>query len=201
MARPMKCFWVAAAALAVLASCGPAKTQPAVPDLPLPAQPVVTPTDQLFPSPYFPSRDTQILGRPVAEWGSEWTAAFVYTETALDDRQKAFVAGLEPAGGEGKVGLGFTQDFDGDGRAETVSYGAFAKASGNEGNFLLVTRESIGKPEILLLKEFPGPSRVTAFTLKPDGSLWFGGGIDAGEVTMKLTWDQRKPVFTPLTGD
>jgi hypothetical protein len=188
----------AALALAVVVSCGPAKTEVPVPTaLPIPT----APADQLFPSPYFPSHDTVVLGRPVQQWSAGWTAACVYTEAALDDRQKAFVATLQPAGGEGQVGAGFTADFDGDGKDETVSYGAWAKGPGDEGNFVLVTRPGADGPQVLLLKELPGPPRFTVFTKKPDGSLWFGGGIDAGEVTMKITWDGGTPVFSLLGPD
>jgi len=184
----------------LLVACGPGKPAPA-PEPVVPATPLpVPPTEALFPTPYFPAHGETLLGRAVGEWPPHWTAACVYTETLLDEQQKAFVAGLEPAGGEGKVGTGFTQDFDGDGKKETVSYGAWARQPGEEGNFVLVSREA-SPPEILLLEEFPGPPRFTVFTLKPDGSLWFGGGIDAGEVTMNITWDQGKPVLGHLTLD
>jgi hypothetical protein len=155
----------------------------------------------LFPVPYFPSQDTEVAGRPVTEVAAGWTAACLYSEQVLSDQQKAFVAGLEPAGGEGQVAPGFTADFDGDGREETVSYGAWARGSTEKGNFVLVTRPGTPLPEILLLKELPGPPRFTVFTKKSDGSLWFGGGIDAGEVTMKIVWDQGKPVFSLLGPD
>jgi hypothetical protein len=124
----------------------------------------------------------------------------VYSESLLSAPEKALVARLEPAGGEGVVGLGFSRDFDGDGRVETVSYGAFENQAGDEGNFVLVTRDT-EPPQVLLKKELPGPPRFSVFTLKPDGSLWFGGGIDAGEVTMTLSWDGGNPVFRRLTGD
>ncbi len=81
-----------------------------------------------------------------------------------------------------------------------MSFGAWARGS-DEGNFVLVTREGATPPEVLLLKELPGEPRFTVFTLKPDGSLWFGGGVDAGEVTMKVTWDEGQPVVARLTQD
>lgn len=182
--------------LALLAACGPeAKVAP----VPTPTPPVPAPTtDRLFPSPYFPAQDLEIAGRPVAEIGQGWREAGIYTETRLDARQKAWVATLEPAGGEGLVGPGFQGDFDGDGKMESVVYGAYRKDSG-EGNFVLVTRDAAEEPEVLLLKEFPGTPAFTVFTLKSDGSLWFGGGIDAGEVTMRIAWTGTTPEFSFLT--
>jgi len=183
----------------LLVSCGPEKA----PDLPVPEVPPVvvppTPNEKLFPVPFFPLRELQIEGRAVSEYSADWTAACLYTETLLSEQQKAWISQLEPAGGEGKVAPRFTQDFDGDGRQETVSYGAYAKASGEEGNFLLVTKEGTDKPQVLLLKELSGPPQFTVFTLKPDLSLWFGGGIDAGEVTMRVTWEKGTPVLSNLT--
>lgn len=166
---------------ALTVSCGPPKTGPVPPPVPN--------TGAVFPERYFPAATPGL-------WG--WARAVVYDQALLDERQKAWVASLEPAGGEGQVGLGFTRDFDGDGRTESVMYGAFADEAGREGNFVLIVRE--GTPSsILLRKELPGPPRFTVFTLKPDGSLWFGGGIDAGEVTMNITWDHGAPVFRILT--
>jgi hypothetical protein len=183
-------------ALVLLAvSCGPEKPQP----VPVPVP--VTTQGALFPKPYFPSHDLQIEGRPLADFASDWKDATVYTEAQLNEAQKAWVATLEPAGGEGKVAEGFTGDFDADGVEERVSYGAYTKVGGGEGNFVLVTRKAEGKPEVLLLKELPGPPQFTVFTLKPDGSLWFGGGIDAGEVTMRIVWENHLPVFSLLTQD
>ena len=181
--------------LAGLVSCGPGKTVPE----PVPALPVRQ-VERLFPVPFFPTRETQIEGRPVADLAPGWTAASLYGEDHLSPDQKAWVATLEPAGGEGLVSPGFTKDFDHDGKKETVSFGAWARGR-DEGNFVLVTREGSTPPEVLLLKELPGPPRFTVFTLKTDGSLWFGGGVDAGEVTMKLSWDTGHPVFNLLTQD
>lgn len=187
-------FW-GLATLALLVSCGPEKpTTGSLPQVP------ATSVERLFPSPYFPSRDLQVEGRPVGELAAGWTAACVYTEAQLNEKQKAWVATLEPAGGEGKVAAGFTGDLDGDGKTERVSFGAFANKT-DEGNFVLVTRETGTRSEVLLLKELPGPPRFTVFTLKPDGSLWFGGGIDAGEVTMRIVWENHVPVFSFLKGD
>ena len=184
--------------VAVLVSCGPEKTA----DLPVLKVPTLevpsTPSEVLFPVPFFPLHELQIEGRALTEWASDWTTACLYSEALLNDDQRDWISRLEPAGGEGKVAPRFTEDFDADGRQESVSYGAYAKASGEEGNFLLVTRAGTEKPEVLLLKEFPGPPQFTVFTLKPDLSLWFGGGIDAGEVTMRLTWEKGVPVFAHL---
>jgi hypothetical protein len=135
---------------------------------------------------------------PVTELPPTWVSASLLTEDALTPAQKERVARLEPAGGEGRVGLGFTEDFDGDGRVESVAYGTYAKAS-ETGNFVLVTRQEGSRTVVLLRQELPGPPRFTVFTLKPDGSLWFGGGIDAGEVTMNITWSGGLPVFHHLT--
>ena len=181
--------------LLLAVSCGPGKVPPPAPIPDLPA----VPSEILFPTPYFPARAAELLGRSTAEWAPGWIAACVYAESLLDIRQKAWVGTLEPAGGEGRVGLGFSGDFDGDGRSETAAYGAYAKGTGEEGNFILLFRENSGEPEVLLLKEIPGPPRFTVLTLKPDGSLWFGGGIDAGEVTMNVTWNQGTPAFHFLT--
>ncbi len=182
---------------ALLGSCTPKKSSPVPEAAPLP--PPVSAEQGLFPSPYFPARDRLIDGRPVAELAAGWVGACLYREDLLDDAQKAWVATLEPAGGEGRVAPGFTQDFDGDGRTERVAYGAYAKEGGEEGNFVLVTREAASGVQVVLLRELAGPPQFTVFTLKPDGSLWFGGGIDAGEVTMRLTWVDGSPVFNFLT--
>ena len=185
--------------LSILVSCGPEKpAQPSVPETPLSGLPT-TSSEALFPVPFFPLRELQIEGRALSEWATDWTAACLYTETLLSQEQLTWVSQLEPAGGVGTVATGFSRDFDGDGRQERVSYGAYAKATGEEGNFLLVTREGKDKPEVILLKELPGPPQFTVFTLKPDLSLWFGGGIDAGEVTMRVTWEKGQPVFANLT--
>jgi len=183
-------FLAVAAAAAVLAGCGAPK-QAVAPPPPAPEQ-------NPFPTPYFPTKDAQIAGRTVADLAG-WTSACVYTETLLTAAQKAWVATLQPAGGEGRVAAGFTEDFDHDGKTENVAYGAYAKANGTEGNFVLVTRGGPDKPDVLLLKEIPGPPQFTVFTLKPDGSLWFGGGIDAGEVTMRIVWEDHRPVFSFLS--
>lgn len=181
--------------LGLLAGCEPSKARTAKPD-PLPP----TRTEQNFETPYFPSREAEMLGHPVSFWDPAWTAAAVYTSDRLTDDQKAFVAGLGPAGGEGLVALGFSKDFDQDGNDESVVYGAWAKGE-VEGNFVLVVRLGSEPPEVLLLQQFEQPPQFTVFTLKPDNSLWFGGGIDAGEVTMNLTWTGGKPEFHLLTGD
>ena len=187
--------WWAPVILVILASCGAPKPAP-LPPVTVPP----TPAGKLFPVPYFPARQTQIDGHPVGELAPGWTAAGLYTEGQFTSEQKAWVATLEPAGGEGRVAPEFTGDFDGDGKEETVSYGAWARGA-EEGNFILVTRPGSNPAEILLLKELRGLPRFTVFTLKPDGSLWFGGGVDAGEVTMNLTWEQGKPVFRHLSRD
>jgi hypothetical protein len=179
-----------AAAVAVLAGCGAPK-QAVAPPTPAPEQ-------NPFPTPYIPAKDAQIAGRAVGDLAG-WTSACVYTEALLTDAQKAWVASLQPAGGEGRVAVGFTEDFDHGGTAKSVVYGAYTKGNGTEGNFVLVTRSGSDKPEVLLLKEIPGPPQFTVFTLKPDGSLWFGGGIDAGEVTMKIVWEDHQPVFSFLS--
>lgn len=192
----LSCFLL----MLALVSCNPRKTQePKVPDRP---PVVIAPTthEKLFPVPYFPTREPAIDGKPVGDLAG-WTAACVYTASILTDAQKAWVAQLQPAGGEGKVAPGFTADFDGDGHIETVLYGAYAKADGEEGNFVLLTRKAAEESEVLLLQELPGKPQFTVFTLKPDGSLWFGGGIDAGEVTMKLSWVHGKPVFQRLSAE
>lgn len=176
------------ALLALAVSCGPEKVSS--PARPLPSPLPSEPSAEVFPVPYLPSKPVPLYG---------WEAAVIYSPELLDDRQQALVARLEPAGGEGEVALGFTRDFDGDGLTETVSYGAFENA-GVEGNFVLVVRDG-APPMVLLKKELPGPARFTVFTLKPDGSLWFGGGIEDGEVTMNLTWEAGMPVFRHLTAD
>jgi len=186
---------VGALAAMVLAGCGAPKQ--AVAPVPIPAAPAQNP----FPTPYVPTNDAQIAGRAPSDLASGWTSACVYTEARLTDAQKAWVATLEPAGGEGRVAPGFTEDFDGDGTKKSVAYGAYAKSNGTKGNFVLVTRGGPDRPEVLLLKEIPGPPQFTVFTLKPDGSLWFGGGLDAGEATMRLTWEDHQPVFSFLSPD
>lgn len=145
-------------------------------------------------------RNAEAPGSAFTAWPSDWTTATIFTEAMLSDEQKLWVAGLEPAGGEGEVGLQFTRDFDGDGTTETAVYGSYTKGQ-QEGNFVLILRNRVESPEVLLLKEVPGPPQFTVFTLKPDGSLWFGGGIDAGEVTMNITWDDGTPVFHQLMPD
>lgn len=181
--------------LLLFVACEPSKAPPKAP-VPLPP----TPIEQTFATPYFPSREVELLGQPVSFWDPTWTAAAVYTTDRLSDSQKAVVADLEPAGGEGLVALGFSKDFDQDGRDESVVYGAWAKAE-SEGNFVLVARFGGEAPEVLLLQQFEQPPQFTVFTLKPDNSLWFGGGIDAGEVTMNIAWEDGRPVFHLLTGD
>lgn len=119
----------------------------------------------------------------------------VYTEAGLTAEERVWLAGLEPAGGEGRVGLSFTQDFDHDGNDETVVWGHYTR--GNEtGNFVRVSRGTT----VLLKQEVPGSPQLTAFTLKPDGSLWFGAGVNAGEVTLKITWEPG-PKFHRLLPD
>jgi len=194
MDQLMRFVAVATLAVVTLAGCGAPKQ--AVSPMPPPATTPRAP----FPTPYFPAHGTLIAGRPVGDLAG-WTSACVYTEVLLTDAQKAWVATLEPAGGEGRIATGFTEDFDGDGTRKSVVYGAYAKSNGTEGNFVLVTRGGGDRPEVLLLKEIPGPPQFTVFTLKPDGSLWFGGGLDAGEVSMRLTWEDHQPVFSFLTPD
>jgi hypothetical protein len=126
----------------------------------------------------------------------KWDSSLVYTLQTLSAAQQATFAGLSPAGGVGVVAVGFTRDFDGDGRLETVAWGEFTRGAA-AGNFLLVTREG-NPPQRLLVKEYNQVPVLTAFTLKPDNSLWFGGTIDAGEVRSRLDWSAAGPQVTEL---
>jgi hypothetical protein len=188
----------------LLVACTPAKTVD-----------VKTETSTLtvtapFAVPYIPGKEIEIAGLPVASIAAAsgakaWDSAVLYSQAVMSDAEKTLFARLEPAGGEGLVAPSFTRDFDGDGKDETVAYGAFVRGS-ETGNFVLVTRGGPGTqagnpPKVLLEQEFIQTPTVTAFTLKPDNTLWFGGGIDAGEVIWKLVWQAGKPVLISLLGD
>ncbi|MEI8094541.1 MAG: hypothetical protein WCG80_10030 [Spirochaetales bacterium] len=200
----------AALAASLLAGCAPAKTEV-----------VRTESSTLtvtapFAVPYLPRQELEIEGLPVASIAAAsgakaWDSAVVYSQALMSVAEKALFARLEPAGGEGLVAPSFTRDFDGDGKDETVAYGAFVRGS-EQGNFVLVTRGGSGTREgsgtraaaptqVLLVEEFIQPPSITAFTLKPDKTLWFGGGIDAGEVIWKLEWKDGKPQLISLLGD
>lgn len=160
--------------------------------------PPATDADGPFPVPYWPVRQESALGLGAAQWWEGWTHLALYTDEALTPSQREWIGHLSPAGGEGAVSIGFERDFDGDGQRERVVYGAWARGS-TEGNFVAVVR---GSPvHVVWLKQWEQVPRVTVFTLKNDGSLWFGGGVHDGEVTKKLDWLDGRPVFTELLGD
>jgi len=139
---------------------------------------------------------------PGPKFAEGWTTWGLYTEATLTTAERALVSRAGPAGGAGETALGFTRDFDSDGRDESVAYGWFTRGEGSEqpstGNFLLVTQGNASEQEVLLLQEFDNPPAVTVFTLKAEGSLYFGGGIDAGEVLWKLDWPEGQPRVTSL---
>ncbi len=155
----------------------------------------VNAVEKIFPIPYFPAKEANILGMPVSVFSKEWVSACIYSEQIMNSAQAAFIKSLPSMQDEGNWGTSFEGDFDGDGNIEGVYYGAYQDTGGMIGNFLLVTRGSGENRVPLLLREFvdSGGRFACFYLVKKDHSLLFGSGLVGSELNWKLTWKSDGP--------
>jgi hypothetical protein len=153
----------------------------------------------LFPSPYFPAHERTLFDKPLSFFSPSWTDACIYSDRYLTDEQKKFISTLLPAGGDGKTGLDIVVDLNRDGIDELLSWGAYSSGEKQMGNFLLITQGRGSDLKVVYLHEFPGSPQMTSFTLKPDGTLYFGGGMQASEAVWQLQWVAGKIVLKNLS--
>ena len=149
--------------------------------------------EDIFPIPYIPSNEKEILGLSLNELDTHWESACVYSEKVMNKQQISVFRSLPKLQDNGEWCLNIQDDIDNDGFMEHINCGAFVTKEKTEGNFLLITKFTNKKNKLIFLKQFSGEPKICCFyRISGKDEAFFGTGIIDSELGWKLCWSNGK---------